>query len=39
MALAQGVVFRGSYLSCPAMQGGATVTTVLTTGPPFFLQI
>ena len=30
MALGQGVVVRGGYWSCPAMQCGATVTTPLT---------
>ena len=30
MAFGQGVVVTGGYRSCPAMQCGATVTTVLT---------
>ena len=30
MAFGQGVVVTGGYRSCPAMKGGATMTTALT---------
>ena len=30
MAFGQGAALTGGYRSCPAMQGGATVTTALT---------
>ena len=30
MAFGKGLVITGGYWSCPAMQGGATVTTALT---------
>ena len=35
MAFCQGVVVTGGYLSCPAMDCEATVTTALTHQPPF----
>ena len=36
MAFRQAVVLTGGYRSCPAVQGGPTVTTALTPQPPFF---
>ena len=39
MAFAQGVVVTGGYLSCPAVQCGATMTTALAHQLPFFVAL
>ena len=39
MAFGQGVVVTGVYWSCPEVQYGATVTTVLTHQPPLFVAM